>query len=132
MDPSLIFHFTSDAGGLSPSSTKELHITTAEQILNKQSGWAAITGTTDFGEISARVEEGEEKCKLAFEIFVDRLVGYVGSYYVKLGGEVDALIFAGGIREKGSMLREAVVKKAGCLGFELDGEKNAKPGMKSS
>ena len=38
VDPSLIFHFTHDAGKLSPNSTKELHITQAEQILNKESG----------------------------------------------------------------------------------------------
>ena len=128
VDPSLIFHFTHDAGKLSPSSTKELHITQAEQILNKESGWKALTGTTDFGTISEKGGEGDEKCKLAFDIFVDRIVGFVGSYYVKLGGEVDALVFAGGIGEKGSGLRRTVVEKVGCLGFGLDEGANEKPG----
>ena len=58
---------------------------------------------------------------------VDRLVGYVGSYYVKLGGEVDALVFAGGIGEKGVQLRQAVMKKVVCLDFMLDWSANAKP-----
>lgn len=127
VDPSLIFHFTHDAGKLSQSSTKELHITQAEQILNKESGWAAITGTTDFGTITSKAEQGDEKCKLAFDILVDRLVGYIASYFVKLDGEVDALVFAGGIGEKGAQLREAVVKKVKCLGFHLDRKANDKP-----
>ncbi|CAK1364778.1 putative acetate kinase [Cercospora beticola] len=128
VDPSLIFHFTHDAGKLSPSSTKDMSITQAEEILNKKSGWSVMTGTTDFGVISKKAEEGDEKCKLAFEVFVDRILGFVGSYYVKLGGKVDALVFAGGIGEKGGQLRKAVVERAACLGFELDGKKNKAPG----
>lgn len=126
VDPSLVFHFTHDAGGLSPLSTRDMHLTTAEEVLNKKSGWRAIAGTTDFGEISDRAEEGDEACKLAFDIFVDRILGFVGSYFVKLGGEVDALVFAGGIGEKGGQLRSAIVSRLECLGFGLDAEANAK------
>jgi acetate kinase len=42
-----------------------------------------------------------------------------------LDGEVDALVFAGGIGEKGGKLRQAVVKGVKCLGFAVDEEKNA-------
>ena len=127
VDPSLVFHFTHEAGKLSPLSTKDMHLTSAEQILNKDSGWAALTGTTDFGTITQKADEGDEKCKLAFDIVVDRIVGFVGSYYVKLDGKVDALVFAGGIGEKGSRLREAVVAQTKCLGFEVDAAANEKP-----
>lgn len=128
VDPSLIFHFTHEAGKLSPSSTQDMSITTAEEILNKKSGWQALTGTTDFGTISSKAEKGDEKCKLAFDILVDRLLGFVGDYYVKLGGKVDALVFAGGIGEKGVQLRKAVAEGVACLGFELDDGANGKPG----
>jgi acetate kinase len=128
VDPSLIFHFTNHAGDLAPNSTKDMHLTTAEQILNKESGWKAITGTTDFGKITSKAGEGDEACKLAFDILVDRLVGYIGSYYVKMGGKVDALVFAGGIGEKGADLRRAVIEKVAVLGFELDEKRNTKPG----
>lgn len=128
VDPSLIFHFTHQAGKLSPSSTKDMSITTAEEILNKKSGWQVLTGTTDFGTISGKAEKGDEKCKLAFDILVDRLLGFVGDYYVKLGGKVDALVFAGGIGEKGVQLRKAVADGVKCLGFELDETTNGKPG----
>lgn len=127
LDPSLIFHFTHDAGKLSPGSAKGMHITEAEDILNKKSGWKALTGTTDFGAISAKAEEGDEKCRLAFDIFVDRVTDFVAAYFVKLEGKVDALVFAGGIGEKGVQLRRAVVEKVACLGFAVDEGRNARP-----
>jgi acetate kinase len=124
VDPSLVFHYTHEAGKMSTAGTKELHITMAEQILNKESGWKAIAGTTDFGKISAGEDEGS---KLAFDLFVDRILGFVGSYYVTLRGEVDALVFAGGIGEKGVKLRAKVVEGASCLGFAVDEKANAEP-----
>ncbi|KAG6286902.1 hypothetical protein E4U09_006472 [Claviceps aff. purpurea] len=121
IDPSLVFHYASDVGKLSPASTKHLHISKAEEILNKQSGWKGLTGTTDFGEIAS---SSDPQHKLAFDIFVDRVCGFVGSYYVSLGGQVDALVFAGGIGEKSSRLRREVVRQMGCLGFLIDEERN--------
>lgn len=125
IDPSLMFHFTHEAGMPSRSSTKEMHITMAEEILNKKSGWKALTGTTDFGAVSA---SERPECRLAFDIFCDRVLNYVGPYYVKLGGQVDALVFAGGIGERGARLRREVVGQAKCLGFEIDEGANEKPG----
>ena len=50
----------------------------------------------------------------------------MGSYYVKLEGQVDALVFAGGIGEKGGLLRSRIVDKCKCLGFDIDDAKNPK------
>ncbi|EJF64671.1 acetate and butyrate kinase [Dichomitus squalens LYAD-421 SS1] len=152
IDPSLIFHYTNRAGRISHdrSLAVDVHVTEAEEILNKRSGWAALTGTTDFGEIVRNMkrveergrrgvkgdegegqEEGQEeeeegKWRTAFDLFVDRILGFLGGYYLKLGGKVDALVFAGGIGERSVELREAVLDKAACLGFELDPEANGK------
>ncbi|KAF2002391.1 acetate kinase [Amniculicola lignicola CBS 123094] len=128
IDPSLMFHFTHSAGQPSHASTEHLHITRAEEILNKNSGWKSLTGTTDFGAISKGWGEGDETMGLAFDIFVDRITNYVAPYFTKLDGKVDALVFAGGIGERGSQLRKAVVEGVRCLGFELDEGKNANPG----
>jgi acetate kinase len=116
-----VFHYASDVGKLSPTSTEDLHISRAEEILNKESGWKALTGTTNFGTIASSTSP---KMVLAFDIFVDRILSYVGSYYVTLGGKVDALVFAGGIGEKSDKLRDRVVKGVQCLGFEIDTEMN--------
>lgn len=83
---------------MSPSSTKDLHISEAEEILNKQSGWRALAGTPDFSKIAD--PNGPDSHKLAFNIFIDRIIGYVGAYFVKLEGKVDALVFAGGVGKR--------------------------------
>jgi len=123
VDPSLVFHYASDVGKLSPASTESLHISRAEEILNKESGWKSLTGTTNFGVIAS---SDDPKMKLAFDILVDRILSYVGSYYVSLNGKVDALVFAGGIGEKSDLLRRRVTDEASCLGFEIDSELNSK------
>ncbi|ROW11392.1 hypothetical protein VMCG_01089 [Cytospora schulzeri] len=130
IDPSLVFHYTSDVGRLAPASTKELHISVAETVLNKESGWKALTGTTDFGAIadpssSSSSSTDHPSHQLAFDLFVDRVCAYVGSYYVSLRGRVDALVFAGGIGERSDRLRKAVVESCACLGFEIDDARNS-------
>jgi acetate kinase len=123
IDPSLMFHFTHSAGKPSRNSSEKMHITQAEEVLNKNSGWKSLTGTTDFGKISSS-DRGEDQ--LAFKIFIDRISNYVAPYFAKLNGKVDALVFAGGIGEKGDRLRAAVVESVQCLGFEIDETKNGK------
>lgn len=125
IDPCLVFHYTSDAGKLSPASTKSLHISTAEQILNKESGWKAIAGTTDFAQIAVEKAPSDAH-KLAFDIVIDRILGYIGDYYVKLDGKVDAIVFAGGVGEKSALLRRTLVEKARSLGVAIDSSKNEK------
>lgn len=102
-----------------------MHISMAEDILNKQSGWKILTGTTDFSEIAVPNPPSHEH-KLAFDIMVDRILGFIGGYYVKLDGQVDGLVFAGGIGEKSPMLRKALVERSRSLGFAIDDSLNEK------
>lgn len=93
--------------------------------MNRKSGWKAITGTTDFGVISSKAQlddpspeiASHNPYRLAFDLFVDRILNYVGSYHLKLHGDVDALVFAGGIGEKGVQLRRIVAEKLRCIGY---------------
>lgn len=119
------------------SQAVDVQVTKAEEILNKKSGWKVITGTTDFGEItrcmkhnaekvaSGHATEDEARWKLAFDLFVDRIYDFVGAYYLKLDGEVDAVVFSGGIGERGVELRQTVIEKMGCIGFRLNENRNA-------
>ncbi|KAA8646192.1 putative acetate kinase [Aspergillus tanneri] len=105
-----------------------LHIgsgASAEEILNKKSGWKALTGTTDFSRIAVETPPSAEH-RLAFDVLVDRILGYMGSYFVKLGGKVDAVVFAGGIGEKSALLRRTVIEKCACLSFAIDSSANDK------
>ena len=56
---------------------------------------------------------------MAFDIFVDRIVKYIGSYALSMG-RVDAIVFSGGIGEHSSSVREAVSKRIAALGVEID------------
>lgn len=95
IDPSLIFHYTNRAGRMSHdcSLAVDVHVTEAEEVLIKRSGWAALTGTTDFGEIVRQmkdvdtrrergevVKEEDGRWRLAFELVLDRILGYLGGY----------------------------------------------------
>ncbi|KAJ7056653.1 Acetokinase family-domain-containing protein [Mycena amicta] len=126
VDPSLIFHYTNKAGRISHNKDNavHLHVTQAEQILNSQSGWKALAGTTDFGAIAVRRAE-DPAAQLAFDLLTDRVLNFVGSYHLKLGGEVDALVFSGGIGERSHDLRKVVAERVECLGYaQIDPEKN--------
>ena len=127
VDPSLIFHYTNSAGRLSRRAAEAVEITDAEEILNVESGWKSLTGTTNFAVIADRAGKEEHPNEtLAFDILVDRILTYVGSYFLKVGGlkKVDALVFSGGIGERSAKLRKAVVDHCACLGFAVDEVKN--------
>ncbi|KAF8899890.1 Acetokinase family-domain-containing protein [Gymnopilus junonius] len=117
IDPSLIFHYTNKAGRIThdPSMAAHVGVTMAEDILNRKAGWKAITGTTDFE--SRPGSEGPEPFRLAFDLFLDRVLHYIGAYHLKLDGEIDALVFAGGIGERGVQFRSVIGKKVECLGY---------------
>ncbi|EAU85667.2 acetate kinase [Coprinopsis cinerea okayama7 len=135
IDPSLIFHYTNRAGRIThdPKSAAHVGVSLAEEILNKDSGWKAMTGTTDFATISSKAElsnpdptiSSRNPNRLAFDLFVDAILNCIGSYHLKLEGQVDALVFAGGIGERSVELREVVGRRVRCLGYQrLDGERN--------
>ena len=100
IDPSLVFHYgdaapADDADVKLSEASDALHLSRAEHLLNTAAGWKALAGTADFGEIVKRAKEGnEEQAKLAFDVFVDRVIGAVGGAHVRLRGKVDALVFA--------------------------------------
>lgn len=53
------------------------------------------------------------------------MIGFIGSYFVKLDGHVDGLVFAGGIGEKSALLRKTLVEKSRSLGFAIDESRNS-------
>jgi len=94
-------------------------------ILNKESGFLGIAGESDFREITRMAGEGNEKAKLALEMFGYRIRKYIGSYYLALGG-LDCIVFTGGIGENSFIGRAEVMKGLESIGVEFDYEKNEK------
>ncbi len=96
-----------------------------DTILNKQSGLKGISGVSgDMRAIHAAIEEGNERAKLAFTVYVHRLRSAIGSMIAVLGG-VDALVFAGGVGENDAAMRAAACDAFAFLGLRLDAQKNS-------
>ena len=97
---------------------------TINTLINKHSGLLGLSGvSSDMREVQAAMRAGNERAKLAFDVFEYRIKKYIGSYAAALGG-VDILVFTGGIGENHAISREIVCSDMEFMGIELDKEKN--------
>ncbi|KIO22490.1 hypothetical protein M407DRAFT_15680 [Tulasnella calospora MUT 4182] len=134
LDPALIFHHT-------PSASEKVDfngfpVAKAEMIMNKEGGLQALCGTSNFGTIAsemANASSGDsEKYRLAYQVFLDRILNYLGAYLLKLFGssatgsvpELHGLVFSGGIGERSTQLRADVGNYLKWLKCEIDEERN--------
>lgn len=93
-------------------------------LLNKKSGMLGITGvSSDMREIEKAFEEGNERAKLAFDMYFYRIRKYIGAYAAAMDG-CDIIVFTAGVGENQPSLREEICKKLTYLGVEIDVEKN--------
>lgn len=114
-----------DLGALLYISQKEnLDIDQANTLVNKQSGVQGISGvSSDFRELTAAANGGNERARLALEVFIYNVKKYIGAYAAVLNG-VDLVIFTGGIGENDEPVREAVCTNMEYLGINLDKQIN--------
>jgi acetate kinase len=105
---------------------------TLDEMLNTKSGLLGISGvSSDMREVEAAMKQGNERAKLAFDIFVHRLRSGIGSMIAALNG-VDTLVFTAGIGENSAEVRAAACANLGFLGLAVDPTKNwASPPMGS-
>lgn len=93
-------------------------------LLNKKSGVLGITDiSSDMREIDDAVAAGNEKAKLALDMYNYRIKKYVGAYAAAMGG-CDIIVFTAGVGENQYQMREAVCKDMEYMGVKLDVEKN--------
>ena len=96
----------------------------ANEILNKKSGVLGISGvSSDFRDIEAAVEEGNERAELALKVFAHKVRFYIGAYIAEMNG-CDAIIFTAGVGENDVTMRELICNNLGNLGIKLDPLKN--------
>jgi len=94
-------------------------------LLNKESGLKGISGISgDMRAITTAMAEGNERAKLAFEMYIHRLKSLIGSMIASLEG-LDVLVFTAGIGENSALVREKASQGWSFLGLELDLAKNA-------
>ena len=116
MDPAVLLHIM-DKQKLSPPEMNKL--------LNNMSGVKGLSGiSNDMRQIMEKAAEGHQRAQLALDIFVYRIVKYVGAYVAAMGG-ADAIIFTGGIGENAVALRARILEPLAFLGAEIDPVRNA-------
>ena len=95
-----------------------------DTVLNKQSGLLGISGvSSDSRDIEEGIKNGNERCILAQEMYVKRIVEYIAKYYVLLGG-CDAIVFTAGVGENSISTRKEILDKLAVLGIKVDEEAN--------
>jgi acetate kinase len=93
-------------------------------FLNKKSGVLGVSGvSSDFRDIQEAAESGNERAKLALDIFCYRVKRFIGDYIAIMNG-VDAVVFTAGIGENNDYVRREILADMGFLGIKIDQEKN--------
>ena len=93
-------------------------------LLNKKSGVLGVSGiSSDMREIDAAVEQGNERAKIALDMYNYRIKKYVGAYAAAMGG-CDIIVFTAGVGENQSSMREQVCAGMEYMGVKLDVEKH--------
>ena len=93
-------------------------------LLNKQSGLAGVSeGSSDFRDILAGIANGNDKARLAKEMYTYRIKKYIGQYAAAMGG-VDIILFTGGAGENQWEVREGATQGLEFMGVKMDVQKN--------
>jgi acetate kinase len=115
IDPAIVFYMMNHAG---------LTVAEVDKALNKRSGLLGISGlSNDMRDLLTACERGSRRADLAVEIFVYRLLKYIGAYSVVLP-DLDAVVLTGGIGENSNPVRGRLVEQLGRLGARLDEQRN--------
>lgn len=94
------------------------------RLLNKESGLKGLSGvSSDLRQITAAIAEGNERAKLALDVYLQSLRRHIGAMLMSLGG-LDAIAFTGGVGENSPLVRRSACQALEFLGLKLDEEKN--------
>lgn len=116
IDPAIVTYLMDKKGW----STAEVN-----NYMNKKSGVSGLSGlSSDFRDLADAEEEGNERAKLAVDVFAYKVKRYIGAYAAAMNG-VDAIVFTAGVGENDRAVRERVMTDMEYLGVEFDTHINA-------
>jgi acetate kinase len=110
IDPAVLLHLQR-VGGYDAAAL--------DTLLNRSSGMLGLGGHSDMRDLLAAADGGDAAATLAFDVYVHRLVRYIGAYAAELGG-IDALVFTAGVGENSAVVRARAVEGLGFLGLSVD------------
>lgn len=116
IDPAIIT-FLMDKTGMSAHEVTD--------VLNKKSGMLGLSQiSSDARDIEDGYNDNNELAVLTVDVYVNRIIETIGSYFVQLGG-LDAIVFTAGLGENGIMFREMIINKlTAALGVKISTERN--------
>jgi len=114
LDPSVHFYLARKLG---------MDLDEIETLLNHNSGMKGLCGVQDMREVHRLAGSGDERARLAIDMYCYRICKYIGAYYVTLGG-LDALVFTAGIGENDPVIRQSICNRLSVLGITLDRNRN--------
>ncbi len=117
IDPAIHFFLARTTG----KSNDEL-----ESLLNTESGLKGICGKNDMREVMSLSDSGDDRARLAVEMYCYRIKKYIGAYFAVLG-RVDAIVFTGGIGENAALIRQRACEGLAALGIIIDERRNKMP-----
>jgi acetate kinase len=94
-----------------------------EEALNRDSGLKGLCGSNDLREVLAAEQAGDDRARLALDVYCYRIRKYIGAYFAALDG-LDGLIFTGGVGENAPLIRSRVCQGLDKLGIAIDPEAN--------
>ncbi len=115
LDPGIILHLLRETG-MTPEQV--------DHLLNKESGLKGLSGIgNDMRDIEARAAEGDERCRMAIQVFCHQVRKTIGAYAAAMGG-VDAIVFTAGIGENSEVVRHRIAQRLDFLGARIDEDLN--------
>ena len=114
IDPAAVFHLQRVAG---------MSVDEVDTLFNKQSGLKGLAGDNDMRGVQAKAAAGDPHAIEALDVYIHRLLHYIGAYTAVMGG-VDVITFTAGAGENDAKLRARVVKRLAPFGIKLDTEAN--------
>lgn len=114
VDPGLLL-WLGERHGMSPREMSE--------SLEHDSGMVGLAGTADMREVLSRAEGGDAQAALARDVYVHRLRAGIASMAAALGG-LEALVFTGGVGERGAAVRALAADGLRFLGIAIDAKLN--------
>lgn len=117
IDPGIIFHLVRQSG---------MTIDEIDNLLNRRSGVKGLSGVNDFRELRAMIENEDENAWLAYNVYLNQLRRFIGSYMIALG-RVDAITFTAGVGENDKFVRMDSLDNLKHYGIEIDPAKNDLP-----
>ena len=103
---------------------ESMKIEDIDKCMNKESGVLGISGrSSDFRDLEAAAKDGDERCRLAIDMFAYRVRKYIGAYVSAMGG-VDVIIFTAGLGENSGTIRKEICDGLEYLGTSIDPERN--------